>query len=206
VAIFIDRGETGSMKTSVAAFRVTICGIPELGEHGAAGVTHVLSILDPEWPDPPAFAGFAPHRRLALRFHDIIEVTPGWLAPSQGDVARLLEFGRELEQPAETHLLVHCHAGVSRSTAAAALILAQAHPERPAGEALDAVARMRPRAWPNLRILEFGDALLGRSGEIVAAASAIYRRVLDREPYLQEAMIDGGRGREVIAALGPPTR
>jgi hypothetical protein len=34
--------------------RVTICGIPELGEHCAAGVTHVLSILDPDWPDPPA--------------------------------------------------------------------------------------------------------------------------------------------------------
>jgi predicted protein tyrosine phosphatase len=194
------------MRTGFAVFRVTICGIPELGEHGAAGVTHVLSILDPEWPDPPAFAGFTPHRRLALRFHDIIEVTPCRLAPSQGDVERLLEFGRDLNAPAGHHLLVHCHAGVSRSTAAAALILAQAYPERPAQEALDRVARMRPRAWPNLRILEFGDALLGRNGEIVAAASAIYRRVLDREPYLEEAMIDGGRGREVIAALGPPTR
>jgi predicted protein tyrosine phosphatase len=194
------------MRTSFAAFRVTICGIPELDEHGAAGVTHVLSILGPEWPEPPAFAEFAPHRRLTLRFHDIIEPTPGLLAPSRDDVARLLEFGRELTEPAQSHLLVHCHAGVSRSTAAAALILAQAYPDRPAQEALDAVARMRPRAWPNLRILEFGDALLGRDGEIVAAASVIYRRVLDREPYLQEAMIDGGRGREVIAALGPPGR
>ena len=61
---------------------------------------------------------------------------------------------------------------------------------------------MRPLAWPNLRILEFGDALLGRNGELVAAAPAIYRRVLDRDPSFQEAMIDGGRGREVVAALG----
>lgn len=194
------------MTTSFAPFRVTICGIPELGEHGAAGVTHVLSILDPEWPDPPAFAEFAPHRRFALRFHDIIELTPDRLAPSRDDVERLLEFGRELRGPEGSHLLVHCHAGVSRSTAAAALILAQAFPDRPAREALDAVAQMRPRAWPNLRILEFGDAILGRNGEIVAAASALYRRALDREPYLQETMIDGGRGREVIAALGPPAR
>ncbi len=201
------------MRASFTPFRVTICGIPELGEHGAAGVTHVLSILDPEWPDPPAFAVFAPHRRLALRFHDVIEPMPDRLAPSRADVERLLEFGRELpefarkpNEPIGRHLLVHCHAGVSRSTAAAALILAQAYPDRPARAALDAVARMRPRAWPNLRILEFGDALLGRNGEIVAAASAIYRRVLDREPFLEEAMIDGGRGREVIAALGPPGR
>jgi predicted protein tyrosine phosphatase len=194
------------MRTSFAPFRVTICGIPELGEHGAAGVTHVLSILDPEWPDPPAFAGFAPHRRLALRFHDVIEPVPDRLAPSRYDVEQLLEFGRELDEPAASHLLVHCHAGVSRSTAAAALILAQAYPERQARDALEAVALMRPRAWPNLRMLEFGDELLGRNGELVAAAGAIYRRVLDREPFLQEAMIDGGRGREVIAALGPATR
>ena len=119
---------------------------------------------------------------------------------------RLLAFGRELHEPAGSHLLVHCHAGVSRSTASAALILAQAYPDRPAAEVLAEVSQMRPRAWPNLRILEFGDALLGRNGEIVAAAATVYRRVLDREPALQEAMIDGGRGREVVAALNSPER
>lgn len=198
------------MKTRSTAFRVTICGIPELGEHCAAGVTHVLSILDPEWPDPPAFAAFAPHRRLALRFHDIIEPMPDRYAPSREDVARLLAFGGELTDApggqTASHLLVHCHAGVSRSTAATALILAQQHPEWPAPDVLDAVAQIRPRAWPNLRILEFGDALLGRGGELVAAAGLIYRRVLDRDPSFQEAMIDSGRAREVIAALSAPGR
>ena len=184
-----------------APFRLTICGIPELDEHCAAGVTHVLSILDPDMPDPPAFAGFSPHRRLALRFHDIIETRPNCLAPQQADVERLLAFGHELIEGLPAHLLIHCHAGVSRSTASAALILAQSRPDRPAREALEAVSQIRPRAWPNLRILEFGDELLGRNGEIVAAVAAIYRRVLDREPGLQEAMIDGGRAREVRAAL-----
>ena len=184
-----------------APFRLTICGIPELDEHCAAGVTHVLSILDPDTPDPPAFAAFAPHHRLALRFHDIIDTLPDRLAPAKADVERLLAFGHELSDTPGNHLLIHCHAGVSRSTASAALILAQARPDRPARAALEAVAQLRPRAWPNLRILEFGDELLGRNGEIVAAATAIYRRVLDRDPEWQEAMIDGGRSREVLAAL-----
>jgi predicted protein tyrosine phosphatase len=189
--------------STFAPFRLTICGIPELDEHCAAGVTHVLSILDPDTPDPPAFAAFAPHHRLALRFHDIIETLPDRLAPARADVERLLDFGHELSDTPGNHLLIHCHAGVSRSTASAALILAQARPDRPARDALEAVARLRPRAWPNLRILEFGDELLGRNGEIVAAAAAIYRRVLDRDPEWQEAMIDGGRSREVRAALSP---
>jgi predicted protein tyrosine phosphatase len=184
-----------------ATFRVTICGIPELGEHCGTGITHVLSILDPEWPDPPAFADFAAHERLALRFHDIIEPMPGRVAPAEADVERLLRFGAALDRMAAPHLLVHCHAGVSRSTASAALILAQAYPDRPARAIFDAITQMRPRAWPNLRMLEFGDALLGRNGEIVAAVSGVYRRVLDREPFLQDTMIDGGRAREVTTAL-----
>ena len=186
-------------------FRFTICGIPELGSHCEAGVTHVLSILDPDWPDPPDFDDYAPHRRIALRFHDIIDLLPGRRAPTRDDVARLLAFGQELSDADSCHLLVHCHAGVSRSTAATALILAQAHPKRPIDEVFDAVSRIRPRAWPNLRILEFGDELLDRRGEIVAAVSAIYRRLLTRDPSLQQVMIDNGRAREVIAALGSST-
>jgi predicted protein tyrosine phosphatase len=185
-----------------APFRLTICGIPELDEHCAAGVTHVLSILAPDIEDPRAFDAFAPHHRLTLRFHDIIDPQPDRLGPTRADVERLLAFGRELSDTPQGHLLIHCQAGVSRSTAAAALILAQARPDRPAREALETVSRIRPRAWPNLRILEFGDELLGRNGEMVAAVAAIYRRVLDRDPDFQEAMIEGGRSREVLAALG----
>ena len=181
-------------------FQVTICGIDELGFHCAAGVTHVLSILDPGWPEPEAFGAFDPHRRLELRFHDVIEAEPGCIAPESLDVEQLLTFGRDLTEARDTHLLVHCHAGVSRSTAAAALILAQTRPDRPAEEALQAVVRQRPRAWPNLRILELGDALLERHGEIVNAARAHYRRFLQREPWLIEQMIDSGRGREVDEA------
>lgn len=189
------------MTTLRAAFRVTICGIPELETHCASGVTHVLSILDPDWPDPPAFGVFPPHRRLALRFHDVIEPLDRHRPPRREDVEQLLAFGREIGDERVSHLLVHCHAGVSRSTAATALVLAQADPALPATAVFETVARIRPRAWPNLRILEFGDALLRRNGEIVGAAASVYRRLLDRDPTLAQIMIDSGRGREVSAAL-----
>src|SRR5579872_860602 len=101
------------METRLPSFQVTICGIPELGGHCDAGVTHVLSILDPDWPDPPDFAAYGEHRRLALRFHDVIEPRPACVLPTRQDVERLLAFGRELTAARDAHLLVHCHAGVS---------------------------------------------------------------------------------------------
>jgi len=188
--------------------RLTICGLDELAGHCVPGVTHVLSLLDPGWPEPEPLRGFDLNRRLKLNFHDVIEPAPGWIAPERWDVELLLAFGRNLGEmrvaagakPSETHLLVHCHAGVSRSTAAAVLLLAQHEPTRPAHDIVGQVIRVRPRAWPNLRIIEMGDALLGRDGEIVASVTMLYRLVLDREPGLAEAMISAGRGREVIAA------
>jgi predicted protein tyrosine phosphatase len=192
------------MTMDAPIFDLTICGIPELGEYCTAGITHVLSIIDPEWVDVAAIASFMPHQRLSLRFHDIIEQASDRLAPTRDDVALLLAFGR-LVAPGD-HLLVHCHAGISRSTAAAALILAQAEPERPARDVLERVAALRPRAWPNLRILELGDELLGRGGEIVAAVPPIYLQVLERDPQFGEMIIDHGRGREVSAALNSQLR
>jgi predicted protein tyrosine phosphatase len=189
-------------------FRITICGLEELAGRRAVDATHVLSILDPGWPEPEALRAFGVHRRLKLNFHDVIEPSPGWIAPERWDVELLLAFGRDLdatrpengEKLTHLHLLVHCHAGLSRSTAAAILILAQRDPGQPAEHAIMEVVRQRPRAWPNLRMIEFGDALLGRDGEIVAAAHAHYRMALDRGAWLAETMIDNGRGREVAAA------
>src|SRR5258708_37235118 len=76
--------ESEPMSTNRTAPRITICGISELGEHLAAGVTHVLSILGPNSPDPPEFAAFAPPRRLILRFHDVIEPQSDQIAPTRG--------------------------------------------------------------------------------------------------------------------------
>jgi predicted protein tyrosine phosphatase len=132
--------------------RVTICGIAELADHGAAGVTHVLSILDPGWPDPEAIARFPAHRRIALRFHDVIAPSPGAVVPSEQDVAHLLEFGREaMAAGPQAHLLIHCHAGVSRSTASAALLLAQAEAARLAQPAAGRIRRTGARAGGGVR-------------------------------------------------------
>ena len=182
--------------------RITICGIPELGAHCGAGVTHVLSILRPDEPDPVAFMDFPPHRREALRFHDVIApVSEETILPSEDHVARVLEFGREVSAAGPAaHLLIHCHAGVSRSTASAALLLAQEDPRRPAADVFAEIARLRPRAWPNLLILELGEAALGRRGELVGAVGEQYWRVIAADLSFSELMRGAARGREVELA------
>ena len=188
---------------TIAPFKITVCGIEELAGHCDANVSHVLSILDPEWPVPDAFGTFGEHAKLELRFHDVIdELNADMIAPQQEHVADLLTFACGLlkEPRADVHLLVHCHAGVSRSTASMALILALTLPDLAANQIFEEVLRIRPQAWPNLRILELGDTQLNRRGEFVAAAARIYRTQLDRRQYIIEQMRSNGRGREIEAA------
>ena len=60
-------------------FKITVCGLAELNLHRGAKVSHVLSILDPEYPAPEVFGTYGEHAKLELRFDDIIEEAPGLL-------------------------------------------------------------------------------------------------------------------------------
>src|SRR6204780_1200981 len=180
-----------------------ICGLDELIGHQGRGVTHVLSILDPEWPEPAAFQAYDPHFRATLRFHDAIESDPDVLLPQRGDVEAILTFGRDAAEAGG--LLIHCHAGISRSTAAMLMILAQAHPHEPEDELAERLLNTRPQAWPNSRMIGFADERLGRDGRLSAAVGRIYAARLETQPDLAETMRRLNRAREVELGLGRMT-
>jgi hypothetical protein len=87
--------------------------------------------------------------------------------PSDDDVARPLAFGRGLTAKPrnDAHLPVHCHAGISRSTASMALLLTQALPVASADEVMLEIARIQHTAWPNLPMIEISDDMSSRNGE-----------------------------------------
>jgi predicted protein tyrosine phosphatase len=184
---------------SVPFSALTVCGLDELDNHAGRGVTHVLSILDPDWPEPEAFLAFDPHSRATLRFHDAIEPGPGVVLPERADVEAILAFGREAGDV--RHLLIHCHAGISRSTAAMLMILAQAHPSESEEAVVERLLSIRPQAWPNSRMIAFADELLGRDGRLNAALNRIYARRLKAQPEYVQLMRSGNRGREVEFGL-----
>lgn len=116
---------------------------------------------------------------LFLRMHDISEPLDGHVAPDAAHVADLLEFVRGWDQAAP--LVVHCWAGISRSTAAAFVTVCALKPERDEREIAWAIRRASPTATPNSRIICFADTLLERKGRMSAAIEAIGRGELAPE-------------------------
>lgn len=136
-------------------------------------VRHLLSIGDPGQDPPPGYLDH-PSRKLYLQFHDI-DVVPGgpWAnlfrAPTMQDVEAILRFGEEIQGG----LLIHCQAGISRSTAAAAvLVAARLGPGREL-EAAELIRRVRPIAWPNRLLVAHGDDVLGLEGRLSAAIQEV---------------------------------
>ena len=174
---------------------LTVCGLHELDGHGARDVTHVLSLLDPGTPEPTVFSTYDPHVRATLYFHDAIEPAPNIVLPQMSDVETILAFARDAGDV--RHLLIHCHMGISRSTAAMLIVLAQAFPDELEAALVDRLTEIRPQAWPNSRMIELADERLGRNGRLTAAVGRIYARRLAMYPVLAEAMLGLDRAREV---------
>jgi predicted protein tyrosine phosphatase len=190
---------------SLAISTLTICGIEELPGHGARRVSHVLSVLDPGMPEPDAFGAYGEHHRVTLRFHDIIGPAQGLIDPQPRHVAEILRFGESLKEGlegrSEGHLLVHCHMGISRSTAAMAMLMAQNDAESGEDELFARLRETRPQAWPNSVMIGLADDQLGLSGRLVAALRRHYGHQIRVQPNYVDWMTRLGRKRELDMAL-----
>lgn len=188
----------------IAISTLTICGIEELPAQSARKVSHVLSLLDPDLPELESFTAYEAHERLTLRFHDIITPQDGRVHPSEEHVAGILDFGAKLRESAlkrqEGHLLVHCHMGVSRSTAAMLSLMAQVHADESEDALFARLRAIRPQAWPNSVMIGFADAQLQRSGRLTEALRRHYAHQLEAQPRFRQWMADLGRGAEVAMA------
>ena len=180
----------------LVAHKVTICGIPELPQHCAAGVTHVLSIIDSHEPRPPALDDFAGIEHELIRFDDVVAEYPGFEACTPGHVEQVLAFGERVHARPDGHVLVHCHAGISRSTAAAAILMCQHAPGEEEAAFLKLLG-LRKHGWPNTRMVEFADTLLQRDGALLRGLDAYRPALLAAKPELSQVIRNIGRGHEL---------
>jgi predicted protein tyrosine phosphatase len=134
--------------------------------------SHVVSLLSPE-EIHLAPNGHAADRHLRLGMHDLREATAllGDVPPQAEHVDQLIAFGRGWS--CEAPILVHCWAGISRSTAAAFTLACARNPETDEAEIALALRAASPTAWPNPVLVGHADAALGRGGRMLAAIAAI---------------------------------
>jgi predicted protein tyrosine phosphatase len=134
--------------------------------------SHVVTLLGPETA-PPAPAGIGAQQHLKLTLHDIDEPQGELITPCESHVAELLEFAKHWDE--RDPMLIHCWAGISRSTAAAFIVLCSRNDPGREGEIARAMRHRAPHAQPNRLLVRHADALLAREGRMIAAVDAMGR-------------------------------
>lgn len=134
--------------------------------------SHVISLLGPDTPHR-RFGGVTPDRHLRLTFHDIVQSSDGLQPARATDAERLVAF--IADWPRAKPLLIHCWAGISRSTAAAYTALCMLRPAADEEELAWELRQSAPSATPNRLIVALADEQLGRSGRMQRAVEKIGR-------------------------------
>jgi predicted protein tyrosine phosphatase len=147
-----------------------ICRACDLASLAAELRPHrILSIAEPGFRNATP-VGIHPDRHHHLNFDDIVEPMPGYLEPSEHHVARIIQLAGELSD--RDRILVHCQAGISRSSAAALIILSARNP----GHERAIARRLReegPWFFPNRLMLDLADRLIGRGPVLTAALGSM---------------------------------
>jgi predicted protein tyrosine phosphatase len=138
----------------------------------ATGARHIVTFIRESYlVQRPSVITLDNHLLLAV--DDISLPLEGYTAPATEHVEALLRFVRDWDRA--TPLVIHCFAGISRSTAGAFVTVCALNPRRDEVEIAQALRIASPTATPNARIVEIGDRLLGRGGRMRAAIEAIGR-------------------------------
>jgi predicted protein tyrosine phosphatase len=133
--------------------------------------SHLITLLDPAdiMATPEEVSG---HRHLRLGMHDVTTPSPEYHAPpDEMHVRELIAFASDWDR--RQPMLIHCWAGISRSTASALTIACMLN-EPGREESIARLLRARaPHAQPNRRLVALADDILSRKGRLVDAVDAM---------------------------------
>jgi predicted protein tyrosine phosphatase len=162
---------------------IHVCSLSRLHETVAAtGARHVVSLLkDVELVQRPC--GIRSENHLILGMDDITLPLEGYIAPAHEHVSRLIAFVRGWDRAAP--LVVHCYAGISRSTAGAYVAACALNPQRDERAIARKLRLASPTATPNFRLVALADHALGRCGRMTTAIEEIGRGAMafEADPF-----------------------
>jgi predicted protein tyrosine phosphatase len=138
----------------------------------ATGASHVVTLINVNTvvDRPPSIAA---ERHLFLGMSDIVAPMDGHILPGEAHLHQLMAFGRKWDRTRP--MVIHCWAGISRSTAAAFVIACMLNPKRDEHELAQTLRAASPSATPNARLVEIADSILDRQGRMITAIESIGR-------------------------------
>ena len=136
----------------------------------ATGASHVLTVMAnvDQVQRPPSVLA-ANHLRVSM--DDITEAMDGFVTPSDVHIEKVLTFVRGWDRRAP--MVVHCYAGISRSTASAFAAACALNPHRDEMAIARQIREASPIASPNRLIVSLADKALGRDGRMLRALDAM---------------------------------
>ena len=150
---------------------IHVCSLAALPETvKTSGASHVLTVMaNVAQVERPASVLAANH--LKVQVDDITEAIEGFVAPSDIHIEQVLNFVRGWDRNAP--LVVHCYAGISRSTASAFAAVCALNPHRDEIAIARQIRASSPIAQPNRLIVGLADKALGREGRMLRALDAM---------------------------------
>jgi predicted protein tyrosine phosphatase len=142
----------------------SLAALPDTVE--ATGASHVLTVMaNVKQVQRPESVLEANHLRVQM--DDITEQMDGFVVPSDSHIEQVLNFVRGWDRNAP--LVVHCYAGISRSTASAFAAACMLNPHRDEIAIARQIRAASPIASPNRLIVSLADKALGRDGRMLRA-------------------------------------
>jgi predicted protein tyrosine phosphatase len=144
-----------------------VCSLAALPETvRVTGASHILTVMaNVDQVQRPVSVLEANHLRVSM--DDITEQMDGFTAPADHHIERVLNFVRGWDRNAP--MVVHCYAGISRSTASAFAAACLLNPHRDEIEIARQIRARSPIASPNRLIVSLADKALGRDGRMLRA-------------------------------------
>jgi predicted protein tyrosine phosphatase len=153
--------------------RLHVCSLALIAETvGKTGARSLVTLLSPGTAIVRPVA-IQPARHLHLAVSDIVEAMPGHVLPDSSHLDQLLGFVDAWDRTEP--MLIHCFAGVSRSTAAAYIAACALAPKRDEFAIARTLRAVSPTASPNALLVALADDALERRGRMKEAIAEIGR-------------------------------